>query len=72
MRINNFQRSYRKELFDDAILRMKKANIKTAREIQQFYLISEKVEKLVQEKQKSEVDFGDIPEEFRGTFFKMK
>ena len=61
-----FQRSYRKELFEDAIARMVKANIKTETEIEQFYCLQNKVEKLVIEKQQAEVDYGDIPDEFRG------
>ena len=61
-----FQRSYRKELFDDAIARMTRACIKTNMEIEQFKSIQNKVEQLVIQKQKAEVDYGDIPDEFRG------
>ena len=32
-------------------------------------MIGELVEKLVQEKQQSEIDYGDIPEEFKGKLF---
>lgn len=63
--IANDERSYRKELFDDAMLRMSKACIKTETEIEQFRNLQEKVEELVIEKQRAEIDYGEIPDEFR-------
>ena len=62
------QRSFRKELFDDAIARMMRACIKTNTEIEQFKNLQQRVEQLVIQKQKAEIDFGDIPDEFRGIF----
>lgn len=38
----NFQRSFRKELFEDAAVRMEKSCIKTAVEIEQFRALAEK------------------------------
>lgn len=61
-----FQRSYRHELFNDAMARMQKAMIKTNVEIEQFRFLQEKIDKIVLEKQKEEIDYGEIPEEFRG------
>lgn len=61
-----FQRSYRKELFDDAISRMVKACIKTDTEIEQFRHLQEKVERLVLAQRQEEMDFGEIPDEFKG------
>lgn len=61
-----FQRSYRHELFNDAIARMQKAMIKTNVEIEKFRFLQEKVDKIVLEKQQEEVDYGEIPEEFKG------
>ena len=61
-----FQRSYSKELFDDAIHRMAKACIKTETEIQQFRALQDKVEKIVIEKRRAEFDYGEIPDEFKG------
>lgn len=61
-----FQRSYRHELFNDAIARMQKAMIKTNVEIEKFRFLQEKVDKIVLEKQQEEIDYGDIPEEFKG------
>ncbi|KAJ8320744.1 hypothetical protein KUTeg_002331 [Tegillarca granosa] len=61
----NDERSYRKELFDDAINRMRRARIKTEMEIEKFRILQEKVENLVIQKQQSEIDFGDIPDEFK-------
>ena len=63
------QRSFRKELFDDAIARMTRACIKTNMEIEQFKSIQNKVQQLVIQKQKAEVDYGDIPDEFRGKYY---
>jgi len=60
------QRSYSKELFDDAIARMIKACIKTQAEIDQFRELQAKVDKIVVEKKLAEFDYGDIPEEFKG------
>lgn len=65
-----FQRSYRKILFDDAISRIQRARIKTDRDIEQFRKLQEKVEAIVVQKQRAEIDFGEIPDEFKGdTFF---
>jgi len=63
--IANDERSYSKELFDDAVSRMRKACIKTATEIEQFQELRDKVEKIVVEKRMAEVDYGEIPDEFR-------
>jgi len=63
--IANDERSYSKELFDDAVSRMTKACIKTPTEIEQFQELRDKVEKIVEEKRMAEVDYGEIPEEFR-------
>lgn len=61
-----FQRSYRKELFDDAISRMRKARIKTEQEINKFRRLQDKVEELVRAKNLAETDYGEIPDEFKG------
>ena len=63
--IANDERSYSKELFDDAVARMRKACIKTPTEIEEFQDLRDKVEKIVDEKRMAEVDYGEIPEEFR-------
>lgn len=63
--IANDERSYRHELFNDAIARMQKAMIKTNVEIEKFRFLQEKVDKIVLEKQQEEVDYGEIPEEFK-------
>lgn len=44
---------------------MSKACIKTQTEIEQFRNLQERVEHLVIEKQKAEIDYGEIPDEFR-------
>lgn len=45
---------------------MQKAMIKTNVEIEKFRFLQEKVDKIVLEKQQEEVDYGEIPEEFKG------
>ena len=61
-----FQRSYKKELFDDAIARMTRAQLKPATDVENFRNLQKKVETLVIAKQQAEVDLGDIPDEFKG------
>jgi hypothetical protein len=45
---------------------MKKACIKTESEIEQFRALQAKVDRLVIEKRNAEVDYGEIPDEFKG------
>jgi len=45
---------------------MRRANIKVESEIEKFRRIQEKVEALVVQKAQKEVDYGEIPDEFRG------
>ncbi|XP_033763599.1 LOW QUALITY PROTEIN: ubiquitin conjugation factor E4 B-like [Pecten maximus] len=59
------ERSYRKELFDDAIARMTRANIKTHNEIERFGSLQSKIDELVKKKREAEIDYGDIPDEFK-------
>ncbi|KAK7093486.1 ubiquitin conjugation factor E4 B-like isoform X2 [Littorina saxatilis] len=59
------ERSYSKELFDDAITRVIKARIKTDSEIAHFRRLQERVEELVKQKAEAEEDYGEIPEEFK-------
>ncbi|KAK3104970.1 hypothetical protein FSP39_014399 [Pinctada imbricata] len=59
------ERSYRKELFDDAIARMCKARIKTELEIEHFKKLQRTVDRIVVENQQAQIDYGDIPDEFR-------
>ncbi|XP_041377968.1 ubiquitin conjugation factor E4 B-like [Gigantopelta aegis] len=59
------ERSYRKELFDDALSRMMKAHIKTESEIQQFKALQNQVEEIVTQKCQAELDYGDVPDEFK-------
>lgn len=44
---------------------MERACIKTHTEIEQFHHLQERVEELVIEKQRAEIDYGEIPDEFR-------
>jgi len=63
--IANDERSYRKELFDAAISRLKKAVIFNEVELDKFRDIGEQVEKLVKLKNIEDQDFEDAPDEFK-------
>ncbi|XP_054268263.1 ubiquitin conjugation factor E4 B [Macrosteles quadrilineatus] len=59
------ERSFRKELFDDAALRMERAVIKTPVELEKFRKLAQQAAEIVIQNMKREVDFSDAPEEFR-------
>lgn len=60
------QRSFRKELFDDACSRLERACIKTSSEIEQFRNLAEKAYKISEQNREKEIDYNDAPEEFKG------
>lgn len=62
----HFQRSFSKELFDDAIACMTKANIKSDTKIKEFQALQIKVQKIVVQRAGMEEDLGDIPDDFKG------
>lgn len=51
---------------------MKKACIKTDTEIELFRALQVKVDRIVVEKRNAEVDYGEIPDEFRGKLLSRK
>jgi len=59
------ERSFRKDLFDDAVVRMERALIKTPSEIEKFRHLAEVAAEIVVQNMKREVDFSDAPEEFK-------
>ncbi|XP_026280818.1 ubiquitin conjugation factor E4 B isoform X1 [Frankliniella occidentalis] len=59
------ERSFRKELFEDAAVRMERARIKTADDIKRFIALAERAHEISVQNMKREVDFNDAPEEFR-------
>ncbi|XP_056651779.1 ubiquitin conjugation factor E4 B isoform X2 [Monodelphis domestica] len=59
------QRSYSKELFEEVILKMRKAGIKSTIAIEKFKLLAEKVEEIVAKNARAEIDYSDAPDEFR-------
>ncbi|GAB6019792.1 Ubiquitin conjugation factor E4 B [Chamberlinius hualienensis] len=63
--IANDERSYDKELFEDAIIRMQKAMIKNEHQIKQFKQLAERVHEAVIQNMKKDVDYSDAPDEFR-------
>jgi len=44
---------------------MIRANIKTDTDVEQFRNLQEKVDKIVVEKRRAEIDYGEIPDEFK-------
>ena len=60
------QRSYSSELFDVAIGRMSKANIKTTSELQQFDELKSRINDIVSQRREDDEDLGEIPDEFMG------
>ncbi|XP_022667350.1 ubiquitin conjugation factor E4 B-like isoform X2 [Varroa destructor] len=61
--IANDERSYRPELFEDAVSRINKAMLKSDSQIKQFQDLAARVHRVLKERR--EIDFSDAPEEFR-------
>ncbi|KAK9507640.1 hypothetical protein O3M35_007452 [Rhynocoris fuscipes] len=59
------ERSFRKELFEDAGSRLQKSMIKTALEVEQFRALAAKAAEIAIQNIKKEVDYNDAPDEFR-------
>ena len=59
------ERSYRKELYEIAIRRMEKSAIKAQMDIEHFRDLAQRVEQCRIKLNKTEVDYGEIPDEFR-------
>lgn len=59
------QRSFRKELFDDAILRLERSLIKTPVEIEQFKALSAKAHMILLDNQSADDWMSDAPDEFK-------
>lgn len=59
------ERSFRKELFEDAAVRMERARIKTPDEIKRFLALAQHAHEIAVQNMKREVDFNDAPEEFK-------
>ena len=61
-----FQRSFKKELFNDACSRLERASIKSPEEIDAFRNLAARANDISVQNMKKEIDFNDAPEEFRG------
>lgn len=59
------ERSFKKELFEDAAARMERILIKSPSEIEQFRNLAEKANAIAIQNIKKEVDYSDAPDEFR-------
>ncbi|XP_014272947.1 ubiquitin conjugation factor E4 B isoform X2 [Halyomorpha halys] len=59
------ERSFRKELFEDAAARMERARIKTASEVERFRALAAQAYEISVANIKREVDYNDAPDEFR-------
>lgn len=63
--IANDERSYSKDLFQDAALKMDKAHIKSQHKIESFLEIITEVEEILDVKRQIEIDFNDAPDHFK-------
>ena len=61
-----FQRSFRKELFEDAGARLERSLIKSGSEVEQFKALATRAAEIAIQNIKKEVDYNDAPDEFRG------
>uniref|UniRef100_A0A1B6DV73 Ubiquitin conjugation factor E4 B n=1 Tax=Clastoptera arizonana TaxID=38151 RepID=A0A1B6DV73_9HEMI len=59
------ERSFRKELFEEAAVKMERAVIKTNSEIERFRSLAKRAAEIAIQNIKREVDYSDAPEEFR-------
>ncbi|CAB3376749.1 Hypothetical predicted protein [Cloeon dipterum] len=59
------ERSFKKELFDDATVRLERAIIKSKPEIEKFKELAKRAHEIAIQNIKKEVDYSDAPEEFR-------
>ncbi|XP_063626129.1 ubiquitin conjugation factor E4 B [Cydia splendana] len=59
------ERSFRKELFEEAAVRLGKYNIKTRSEIERFLALADNAYQIVVSNQQKSDEFADAPEEFR-------
>jgi ubiquitin conjugation factor E4 B len=66
--IANDGRSYTKELFERAVRIARKANLKSSDELQKLAKLVDKVEELKQMEADEELELGEIPDEFLGSF----
>lgn len=60
------ERSFKKELLEDAALRMERAAIKTQTELEQFRNLAQRAADIQEQNKNREVDYSDAPDEFRG------
>lgn len=60
------ERSFKKELLEDAALRMERAAIKTQTELEQFRNLAQRAADIQELNKNREVDYSDAPDEFRG------
>lgn len=59
------ERSFRKELFEEAAVRLAKSCIKTSTEIERFKALADNAYQIVVSNQQKSDEFADAPEEFR-------
>lgn len=63
------ERSFSRELLEDAAGRMERAGIKSSSELEQFRNLAQRAALVRQQNLTREVDYGDAPDEFRGGCF---
>lgn len=60
------QRSFRRELFEDAAVRIERISIKSVPELEKFRNLAQRAAEIAIQNIKREVDYNDAPEEFKG------
>jgi len=60
------ERSFRRELLEDAASRMDRTGIKSPVKLDQFRSLAERAALVQQQNRTREIDYSDAPDEFRG------
>jgi ubiquitin conjugation factor E4 B len=59
------ERSFSRDLFEEAANRMERANIKASSQVCQFRSLADRAQKIAVQNMRKETDYSDAPEEFR-------
>ena len=59
------ERSYSKELFEDAAIRMERYLLKSQHKIDCFRVLTQNVERIVETKKQLDIDLSDAPNEYK-------
>jgi len=62
----DFQRSFGKELFEEAASRMERRGIKSETQLTQFRSLGHRAQNIAVQNLRKDNDYSDAPDEFRG------